>query len=133
MSGQTTQLMLNVDAGPETDGEELEYLTRQLREELAELEVETVDLVRAGSVPQGAKAGDPMTWGALLVALTASGGVLTALISALQSWLTRHERRSVTLDISGDTLEVTGISSDEQQRLINAWINRHTGIAVADG
>lgn len=133
MSGQTTQLMLNVDAGPEIDGEELEYLTRQLREELTELEMETVDLVRAGRVPQGAKAGDPMTWGALFVALTASGGVLTALISALQSWLTRHERRSVTLDIGGDTLEVTGISSDEQQRLINAWISRHTGVADADG
>ncbi len=133
MIDQTAQLMLNIDAGPEADAEELEQLTRQLRGELTELDVETVNLVRAGEAPRGAKAGDPITWGALLVALTASGGVLTTLIGALQSWLTRHERRSVTLEIDGDKLEVTGISSEEQQRLTNAWISRHTGILVANG
>ena len=132
MTGQTTQLMLNIDAGPETDVEELEQITRRLREELAELEVEAVDLVRQGEVPRGAKAGDPIAWGALLVALTASGGVFTTLINTLQSWLTRHERRSVTLETDGDKLEVTGTSSEEQQRLINAWLSRHPGIMIAN-
>jgi hypothetical protein len=132
MPDQTTQLMLNIHAGPETDEEELAELTRQLREELLELDVETVGLVRAGEAPERAKAGDPVTWGALLVALVASGGVLTTLINTLQSWLTRHERRSVTLEIDGDKLEVTGISSEEQQRLINTWLSRHGGIAIAN-
>ena len=127
MPDQTAQLMLNLDAGPETDAEELAELTRQLREDLMELSVEAVDLVRAGKAPEGAKAGDPVAWGTLLVTLAASGGVLTTLISALQSWLTRHERRSVTLEIGGDKLEMTGISSEGQQRLIDAWISRHTG------
>jgi hypothetical protein len=129
---QTTQLMLNIKAGPETNEEELAELTRQLREELLELDVETVDLVRTGEAPARAKAGDPVTWGALLVALVASGGVLTTLINTLQSWLARHERRSVTLEIGGDKLEVTGISSEEQQRLINAWLSRHGGIVIAN-
>lgn len=131
MTDQTTQLILKIDAGPEADAEELEELTRKLREELAELDVKAVDLVRA-EAPARAKVDDPATWGMLLVALTASGGVITTLISTLQSWLTRHERRSVTLEIEGDKLEVTGISSEEQQRLINAWVSRHKGIVIAN-
>ena len=133
MPHQTTQLMLTLDAGPEADDEELAELTRQLREELLELDVETVDLVRAGKVPEKAKAGDPVTWGALLVALVASGGVLTTLINTLQSWLTRHERRSVILEMDGDKLEVSGVSSEEQQRLINTWLSRHGGVVIASG
>jgi hypothetical protein len=132
MKDQTTQLMLNIDAGPEADEEELEWITLRLREELRELDVEDIDLVRMGEIPDRAKAGDPITWGALLVALTASGGVLTTLINAVQSWLTRHEQRSVTLEIGGDKLELTGISSQEQQWLANAWISRHTGIVIAN-
>jgi hypothetical protein len=132
MSDQTTQLTLNLDAGPDTDTEELAELTQQLRGELLELNVEAVDLARAGEAPERAKAGDPIAWGELLVTLAASGGALVTLIGTLQSWLTHHERRSVTLEIDGDKLEVTGISSEEQQRLINTWLSRHGGIVIAD-
>jgi hypothetical protein len=132
MTDQTIQLMVNIGASPNTDSEGLATLTRQLREDLLELDVETVDLVRAGKAPEGAKAGDPVTWGALLVALVASGGVLTTLVNTLQSWLTRHERRSVILEIDGDKLEVTGVSSEEQQRLVNTWLSRHGGIVIAN-
>ncbi len=132
MTNQTAQLILNIDTGPETDCEELEQITLQLRKELAELDVGAVDLVRVGEAPDRAKAGDPISWGALLVALTASGGVLTTLINAVQSWLMRHEQRSVTLEIDGDKLDVTGISSEEQQRLIDVWINRQRRILVAN-
>jgi hypothetical protein len=38
----------------------------------------------------------------------------------------------VTLEIDGDKLEVTGLSSEEQQRLINAWLSRHGGIVIAN-
>lgn len=132
MSDQTIHLLLNLDTEPEDDDEELARLTEQLREDLMELDVEAAYLVRAGEAPERAKAGDPVAWGTLLVTLAASGGVLTTLINALQSWLTRRERRSVTVEIGGDKLEVTGISSKEQQRLINAWLSRHRGIVVAN-
>jgi hypothetical protein len=131
MTDQTTQLKLNINAGPEADIEELAELTRQLREELIELEVEAVDLVSAGETPAEAKAGDSVTWGTLMVTLAASGGILTTLINVLQAWLTRHEQRSVTLAIGDDKLEVKGLSSEEQQRLINTWLSRHGGIVVA--
>lgn len=132
MVGPTIQLKLNIDTGPEGDVEELEVLTRQLMEDLLALEVETVDLVASGEKPKRAKAGDPITWGTLLLTLAASGGVLTTLINALQSWLTRHDRHKLSLAIGGDKLEVTGISSEEQRRVIEAWLSRHSGRSSTD-
>jgi len=128
MAGQTVQLRLNLHTGPEVDVEELEKHTLQLKKELIELDVEAVDFVSAGESPEKVKAGDPITWGTLLLTLAASGGVLTSLISALQSWLTTRDRRSVTLEIDGDKLEVAGISSEEQRRLIDAWLSRHSRV-----
>jgi hypothetical protein len=125
MTHQATQLRLTLNAEPETDSEELEKLTRQLQEELLELDVQAVDWMTGRPLPAKAKAGDPISWGMLLLTLAASGGVFTALISVLQAWLTRHERRSVTLEIEGDKLQVTGITSTKQQQLIDAWLNRH--------
>jgi hypothetical protein len=132
VAGQLTQLTLNVCTRPEDDAEKLAELSRQLRTELMELDVESVELVRTGKIPAGAKAGEPITWGVLLVTLAASGGVLTTLINVLQSWLTRHEQRSVSLEIDGDKLEVKGMSSQEQQRLIDDWLGRHRRIVIAN-
>ncbi len=125
MPEKTKQVILNIDAGQEDDPEEIERFTQQLREELTELDVEAVDLVRAGETPAKAKVGDPITWGTLLLTLAVSGGVITTVINVLQSWLTRQERRSISLEIDGDKLEIKGISSKEQQRLINEWRSRH--------
>jgi len=124
MSKQTTQLMVTLDAEPETDSEDLERLTRQLREELSELDVQA-DLMTGGPAPVNTRAGDIITWGTLLLTLAASGGAITTLIGVLQAWLTRQERRGVTLEMDGDKLQVTGITSAEQQRLIDAWLRRH--------
>ena len=129
MSDQTNQIILDIHTDSETDVEELAELTTQLREELLELDVETVDLVSVGEKPEKAKAVDPISWGTLLVTLISAGG-MNSLINVLQSWLSRHERRSITLKIGDDELEVTGISSKEQQRLMEAWLSRHRGFVI---
>lgn len=131
MTYQATRLTLNINPGPQADAEEIAELTRQLRTEVMELNVESIDLVHAREVPAQAKSGDPITWGTLLVTLAASGGVLTTLINVLQPWLTRHKGCSVTLEIDGDKLEVQGISSKEQRRLINDWLSRHPDFLIA--
>jgi hypothetical protein len=131
MQDQTTEVVLNIQTDADTDIEELAELTQQLREELLELDVENVNLLNVGEIPEKAKAVDPVSWGTLLVTFVSAGGIST-LINTLQSWLSRHEQRSVTLKIGDDELVVTGISSNEQQRLINAWISRHRGFVVSD-
>ena len=127
MSDQTTRLVLNIVPGPEDDTEQLEVLTQQLREELIELDVEAVDFINVRERHPRVKSGDPFTWGMLVVTLAASGGVLTKLIDMLQSWLTRSDSRSLSLEIDGDKLEVTDISSQKQQQLIEYWLSRHSG------
>lgn len=126
MKDQPLSILLNIDAGPEADEEEVADLTRQLREELEELDLDAIGHVRSGETPAGAK-GDPLTLGTLLVTLAAQGGVLTTLISQIQSWLPRHGRGAVTLEIGGDKISVTTASSEQQQQLIDAFVSRHLG------
>jgi len=129
MAEKTKQIILNVDAGPEADPEEIEKITRQLREEILELDVEAVDFVSAGEAPVKAKAGDPVAWGTLILTAAVSGGVgsvAATLASMLQSWLTHQSKGNIKLEIDGDKLEVKSAKSKEQQQLINAWLERHS-------
>jgi len=114
----------------DNDPEELELDTQNLRNELTEVnEIEKVDFVtNAEKGPEGSKAGgDIAALGSLLVTLGASAGstVIPSLANTLQSWLTRHERRKISLEIAGDKLEITGVSDEQQQRLIDVWISKH--------
>lgn len=125
MSGNNIQLIVTLDATPDTDAEDLERLTRQLRDELSELDVQA-DLMTSGSAPANTKAGDVIEWGTLLLTLAASGGVITALINAIQAWLTnRNQPATITIEIGGDKLQITGNPSPEQQQLVKAFWQRH--------
>jgi hypothetical protein len=119
-------LSLKVEAGPDADTEEHHNLVRRLRKELLALtELASVEAPPAPPVPQSKAAG--IDWQTLIVTLAASGGVLTSLISMLKGWLVRQEQTSITLEIDGDKLIVTGASSAAEKRLVNDWIRRHQG------
>jgi hypothetical protein len=122
------QLSLRVDAGGDADAEEVAKIAAQLRRELLDLdlEVEAVEFARTGPAPVGSKAVDVLAVGTLLITLAKSSG-LAAVVGAVQSWLSGRHQRSVKIEIGGDTLEVTGVTSDQQRRLIDDWIARHKG------
>lgn len=125
MSRNTTQLTVTLDAEPDTDAEDLERLTRQLRDELSDLDVQA-NFVTGGPAPANTKAGDVIEWGTLLLTLAASGGVITTLINAIQTWLTnRNQPAAVTVEMGGDKLQITGNPTDEQQRIIEAFLHRN--------
>lgn len=124
MTERPTRVLLRIATDPQTDDQEMEELGRRLRGELLQLDVDAVDQVRGEKASAGAK-GDSVTLGTLLVTLAASGGVLTTLISTVQSWLTRQERHAITLEIGGDKLVITSASSEQQQRLIDDFIDQH--------
>jgi hypothetical protein len=125
MTNSPERLLITIDPGPEADDELREEAARRLRGALTEVEVDAIHQVREAAAPAGAK-GDPVTLGTLLVTLAASGGVLTTLIGAVQSWLTRSERCSVTMQIGEDKLTLSEASSEEQERLAEAFIRRHS-------
>ena len=64
--------------------------------------------------------------GALVITLGQSQ-LLTAVVAAVQSWLSRSQRRSIKLELGGDILELTGVASGEQWRLTDEWLRRHGG------
>jgi hypothetical protein len=126
MAEAAVEVRVTVDPGHGSDVDELASATRQVRERLQHLDaVTSVDLVRAASAGEGRKAGDLVQWGQLIIALGGAGGALTVLVGALQSWLSRDERRTITLEVGGDKIVLTGLSESEQGRLIDAWLRRH--------
>jgi hypothetical protein len=99
-------LYLQVDPKNEMDREALDQLVRHLRRDISELGVESVELVREGSVPAGAKGVEALTLGSLAVVLLPT--MLPRLIEFLQNWIMRGSNRSVKLklQVQGNSVEV---------------------------
>ena len=114
-----------VIASQDADDELLADLTTNLRDELEQLNVENIQLPVQSNHPQGAKSGDAFTWGQLLLTLAASGGVLTSIIATIKAWLLRQTRCSIRVEMDGDTLEITGVDSEDQRKIIDQWLARH--------
>lgn len=118
---------LDVVFDEELDPFDADRRVRQLRSEIARLDVESVSFAPAGPAPPGVKGADAVTVGAILVALSASGGVVTTLIDTLRDWLGRQSaRHRVSVTIDDDTIELERASSEERQKLLDAFIRRHT-------
>ena len=88
------QLTLLVKPG-DVDPDELDLTTRLLCTELQDLPIDSVSLATAGESPVGAKAGDPVSLGALTLSLAPI--VIPSLIEFLKSWMTRKEGRTLVI------------------------------------
>jgi hypothetical protein len=113
------------------DEARLDSLTRQLRDELLELDVRDVRPAPAGTeVPPGSRGLDVASVGQLVVAMVGTQG-LAGLVSAVLGWLGRgHEApRKVRLEIEGDVLELSGASTEEQDRMVEMFLSRHAAKA----
>jgi hypothetical protein len=119
------EMSAELQAGPDTDAEELAQLTGRLRAELLGLDVSAVRQSARGGAPEDTKGVDLLAAGELVVGLVASPEVLASIIETVRSWLGRNRVRSIKLTLGGDALEVSGVGSAEQQRLIDLWITRH--------
>jgi hypothetical protein len=107
--------------------EELDRLAGRLRRELLELDVDDVRRATGGEAPEGARALDAHSVGTLLVSLVTAPEALRAVVGVIRGWLGRSQARSVFLEIDGDVLHVTGLSSADQERLIEDWLSRRGG------
>jgi len=117
---------LRLAADPKESAEELEVLSLALRRELLQLvAVESVEHVSVGEPPADARGLDLAAIGVLLVTLAQSATALEAMARAVRSWLKLQPARKIKLQIGEDTLELTGATSSDQERLVTAWIERH--------
>jgi hypothetical protein len=51
--------------------------------------------------------------------------LLGPVVAAVRSWLAGSPQRRIKLELDGDALELTGLSSKEQRRLVDEWLSRH--------
>ena len=119
------ELIAVLEAGVGYDAEELADLTERLGSELRDLDVDSVAAAADGEAPEGAKGIELLGIGGLVVRFALRAEVLRSVAHTAAAWLGRQQARSVKLTLDGDTLEVTGISSDEQSALIEVWVARH--------
>jgi hypothetical protein len=87
------QLRLQLEGDQRMTPEELDSATRQLRSELLDLQVESVDLIATQDVPAGAKSAEAITLGTM--AITVLPIFIPKIIEFLQSWVTRNDGKTI--------------------------------------
>ena len=122
---RSLNLTLLINTGAEDDAEELDRLTRQLRTEIQELDVESVEFVTSGEAPEGVKSGEVVALGSLAVVLLPA--VAPKLIALLRSWSMRGENRTVqvTAKVGDESLVPENsetMSLEELKRLVNTLV-----------
>jgi hypothetical protein len=124
MEERPATLGIQVEVGPDEDAEQVAEATLLLRRELLDLDVEAVELPRVGEPPPGTRAVELAALGALVVT-AANSQLLGPVVAAIRAWLAGAPQRTVKLELDGDVLELTGVSSKEQRRLTDEWLRRY--------
>ena len=96
MSEPTTDLLIELSLEG-SDIAELDELTRQLRSEVGELNVDSVEQVSAGIAPPGTKAADMATIGQM--AVTLAPAIIPPLFDLLKSWVERKPSTPVKIRV----------------------------------
>lgn len=118
--GRTERMHLVLTGSQDSDRDELDELTLQLRERLLELDVDDVEPVRSAAVPAGAKPADALAVGAL--AVTVAPIALRAVLDLVRTWIETRPVRTVSITLGEDSLDLEAVSSADQQRLIEAFL-----------
>ena len=114
-----TQLLLQIHAGDDATAEELDRLTRQLLNELRDLPAVSEAKLITGAAPHGAKAGEALTAGALVIAIVPA--LVPKVLDWIQAWALRSSPRVVKFkgSINGHDLEFEGAPEDLSKLLAN--------------
>lgn len=121
--GDARRLAVQILATRDDQPDDVDRLTQTLRDELLELDVDAVDPLDEPDPPAGAKGlGVLAGW---LAVQCGSPEVLQAVTSALGAWAGRA-RRTVKVSFGPDVLEVTGVTSAQQEKIIEAWLERQS-------
>jgi len=128
MSESQAELFIELSLeGQDGDPAELDELTRQLKEEVEELNVDSVEDVSAGSAPAGTKAADLSALGQMVVTLAPT--IVPPLFELIKSWVARKPSTpvKVRVRVGKKTAEIeydpTSMSAKDLEALIKT-LNR---------
>ena len=120
------EVVVTLELAADADPDDVERLGRQLRDELRELDVESVTATAGPAAPGGSKGVDAAMVTEWVVTLGASGGAFALVVGTVRDWLTRRRgAHKVTVTIDGDTLELEAASPEERAELVTAFVRRH--------
>lgn len=113
----------------DADSARLAELTRFLRSELLQLDVDDVSALPGSEPPPGSRAFGAAEISGLLVMLGQSADGLRSVVGAVTAWAGRGDgtRRTVRLELDGDALELSQASAADQERLVSLFVSRHSG------
>jgi len=118
MTEQPNRIVVGVGAKG-ADARELDELTRNLGNELRQVEVHSVDRISEGAAPPGSK-GDPFTIGWLAVTLTPI--IANKVFDILIDWAKRAHGRTVKVTLGQNTIELSGATLKEREKLLKKWL-----------
>lgn len=95
-------------------------LARNLRRDLLGADVEDVRPVVSGSPPAGAKSGEAIALGALVVSL--APGLVQAVIDIVASWL-RRQPSDIEVEIDGHRLSGQ-VTQQQREAIVAAYLDR---------
>jgi hypothetical protein len=123
VSGVATEVRIELFE-PEADPERMDRLTSDLRQELLELDVDSVSPVSAGPAPPDSKGLELAAIGTLLVYAKNSLPLVSAVVSAVRAWVQRGvpSGRTLKITVDGNTLELSAATDDQQQQLVDEFL-----------
>jgi hypothetical protein len=105
--------------------ERLEQQSSSLRRELLELDVDDVAWRGGGAAPAGSRGIDLVAAGELLLSMQGSFEILKPVIESVRAWVARgqgEKDRTAELTVGDTAIKLTGISTDQQDRLIEQFL-----------
>lgn len=109
------------------DPEEVDRLTRVIRQELLEIdEVDAVSQAAAGPAPEGTRGLTLAAIGALIIKGPQAIEALGKVLNVVRSWLNRGaatSQKTMRLTVNGQTIELTP-TKEQQQALIEEFLAR---------
>jgi hypothetical protein len=117
------QIRIDLQAA-DVDTAQLDELTRALREELLQLDVDDVTSVSAGPAPPGSKAVELAVIGSLIVTLKGTAELAEKVMSVVRSWLNRGAAADADVEVTiGDhTIKLSGASKEQQDALVAEFV-----------
>lgn len=108
--------VISADLDPERVAER----TGNLRAAILEVDVDSARIRSAGAAPAGAKSGEVLAFGALVVALAPT--VVESLMGVLSSWLSRQPR-DIEIEIDGHRFS-GHVTKAQRDDLVAAYLRR---------
>jgi hypothetical protein len=116
------QLKVHIKPEKEDDKQEIDSLSRNLRDDLSNLDqVEDVQLSYE-KPPPDSRALDGVTLGSMVIDIV-GGKAVEHITQTVQRWIERNENRTVTIvGADGQKIELKGVSGKDQGKVIDAWV-----------